>query len=245
MDVSPYVIFQIILSILALQLILLQFLIFLKQKEIDYIWSITLGITVLIYCLSEAYFSRIARPVFGETVVKIQHSAITIYSVSLIAFWFIFLKNNKLKRLLTIFIMLSSICILSIWFTNWHMSGEYMLSITNEGSFFRIEQWYYTNIGPFFLVEMLLMLSSYIIVIIYLYKYPVKFIENERKYFVIAYIIHLLCIGNDISEYCAEHILITVDRSCMINPVLYPDIFFPGLISNGMVARTISPSSDS
>jgi len=216
MDISPYVIFQIILSFLVLQLILLQLLIYIKQREKEYIWGIGIAILLIIFCLSEAYVSRASfipstenpggllpvPPFLSHLVTKIQHTAISIYPLSIIMFWIAILNDDRLKKALKIFSVISILCIASIWFTDLYLSGKYIYKTLNEGTgFFRLSQWDYENIGYCALLSMLSIFASYIVAAVYLFKSPIQYIQKEKKVFVYAILIHAVCLTNDLAQW--------------------------------------------
>ena len=205
MSDSIYSIIELVISFMALQLILIQVFIYAKQKDAVYIWSIIVGILVFVYAFIEFHISKSTYPVFGEILVKVQHSAITLYPLALLMFWKIFLKQDKYRKILKTFSIIAGICLFAIWFTNFHLSGEFKVKTLNKGGLLGIEIWDYSRIGFFVYIEMIFHLSSYIFVIFYLYRTASDSIKSEKKYFAIAYIFNFLCIINDICVWTGTY----------------------------------------
>ncbi len=200
MIIDPYGIFQIFLAGLAFEYILVQIIKYRKEKkEIGYIWLLIFGLHVLIYSLCEAYISQTDYPTLGEIITKIQHTGISLFPVSLFCFWYTFLKDEKLKKVLYIFIVLTCIQIFTLWFNLYNIYGLFIIKRFNEGTIFEITQWGYTETGFFGYFETILVFSSVLLLTIYLTINPkTKYLEKEKKYFYIANAIFTILILNDL-----------------------------------------------
>ena len=200
MIIDPYGIFQIFLGGLAFEYILVQIIKYRKEKEeIGYIWLILLGVEVLIYSLCEAYISQGNPPLLGEVVTKFQHSVISIFPIILLLYWYTFLKDEKIKKITYIFIILTSFQIITLWFNIFNIHGDFIIKRFNKGTIFEITQWGYVETGFFGYFEIFLIFVPVVLLTIYLIVSPkTKRLEKEKKYFFISTGIFTFTMLNDI-----------------------------------------------
>ncbi len=182
------------------EFVIIQMLRYLKDKnEKGYLFSFLFGISAIIFCLCEIYISQKTYPELGILITKIQHTTMSIFPIIFIYFWFDFFKDNKLRILLVIFIIIAIIQITTLWLEFYNIYGNFILKKFNENTIFEIAQWGYEKTGIFGYLEPIWILVSIFLIGIYIWVNPSNYqLDRERTIFLIGSIIFLITSISDV-----------------------------------------------